>query len=228
MKDLSAPLTTSAAVPAAGESPAYLAYGQVAEEINACLRAGRPPDVEALAARHPELGSQVRELAGALVALQQLGPEGPASADAGAPAALGQLGDYRIRREAGRGGMGVVYEAEQVSLGRRVALKVLPFAAALDPRQLARFRVEAQAAAQLHHTNIVPVFSVGVERGVHYYAMQFIDGRSLAEVIRELAPLHHPGPHAEDRTDRDGSVAEPAGASARGATSEIPTFGKTP
>src|SRR5206468_5523815 len=101
----------------------------------------------------------------------------------------GLLGDFRIIREAGRGGMGVVYEAEQVSLGRRVALKVLPFAAALDPRQLARFRVEAQAAAQLHHTNIVPVFSVGVERGVHYYAMQFIEGRTLAEVV---ADQRHP------------------------------------
>jgi serine/threonine-protein kinase len=83
-----------------------------------------------------------------------------------------------------------VYEARQLSLGRRVALKVLPFAAALDPRQLQRFRVEAQAAAMLHHTHIVPVYSVGVERGVHYYAMQFIDGRSLAEVIRELRRLH--------------------------------------
>src|SRR5437870_2681835 len=186
MKDLSAPLTTSAAVPAAGESPAYLAYGQVAEEINACLRAGRPPDVEALAARHPELGSQVRELAGALVALQQLGPEGPASADAGAPAALGQLGDYRIRREVGRGGMGVVYEAEQISLGRRVALKVLSLAAALDPRQLQRFRLEAQAAAHLHHAHIVAIYSVGCERGVYYYAMQHIEGRSLDEVIHQL------------------------------------------
>ena len=80
--------------------------------------------------------------------------------------------------------MGVVYEAEQLSLGRRVALKVLPFAAALDPRQLQRFQIEAQAAAQLHHTHIVPVFAVGCERGVHYYAMQFIEGRTLAEVDR--------------------------------------------
>ena len=82
--------------------------------------------------------------------------------------------------------MGVVYEAEQISLHRRVALKVLPFAAALDPRQLQRFRIEAQAAAQLHHTSIVPVFAVGAERGVHYYAMQFIEGQSLASLIEEL------------------------------------------
>jgi hypothetical protein len=81
---------------------------------------------------------------------------------------VGILGDFRILREIGRGGMGVVYEAEQISLGRRVALKILPFAAALDPKQLQRFKNEAQAAAHLHHTNIVPVFGVGCERGVHY------------------------------------------------------------
>ena len=82
--------------------------------------------------------------------------------------------------------MGVVYEAEQISLGRRVALKVLPFAAALDARQLQRFKNEAQAAACLHHTNIVPVFGVGCERGVHYYAMQYIEGQTLAAIIRNL------------------------------------------
>ena len=97
--------------------------------------------------------------------------------------ALAELGDYRLVRELGRGGMGIVYEAKQVSLGRRVALKVLPFTAALDPAQLRRFQIEAHAAAQLHHTNIVPVFSVGCERGVYYYAMQFIDGRTIAQII---------------------------------------------
>src|SRR5207245_6329052 len=96
------------------------------------------------------------------------------------------FGDFRILREVGRGGMGVVYEAEQISLNRRVALKVLPFAAALDAKQLQRFRQEAHAAACLHHTGIVPVYAVGCERGVHFYAMQFIDGHDLAAVIREL------------------------------------------
>src|SRR5262249_13197200 len=89
----------------------------------------------------------------------------------------------------GRGGMGVVYEAEQISLRRRVALKTLPFASVMDPRQLQRFQLEAQAAACLHHTNIVPVHAVGSERGVAYYAMQFIEGRSLAQVITELRHL---------------------------------------
>jgi serine/threonine protein kinase len=82
--------------------------------------------------------------------------------------------------------MGVVYEAEQLSLRRRVALKVLPFAAAIDPRQLQRFKNEALAAAHLRHENIVPVFAVGCERGVHFYAMQLIDGQSLAALIAEL------------------------------------------
>ncbi len=82
--------------------------------------------------------------------------------------------------------MGVVYEAEQISLRRRVALKVLPFASALDPKQLQRFKNESMAAAHLHHPNIVPVYAVGCERGVHYYAMQLIDGQSLAALITEL------------------------------------------
>jgi serine/threonine protein kinase len=106
--------------------------------------------------------------------------------DVGLPPAS-RLGDYRILREVGRGGMGIVYEAEQVSLGRRVALKVLPLASALDPRQLQRFRIEAQAAALLHHPHIVPVYAVGSDRGLHYYAMQFIHGPTLADIIRDLA-----------------------------------------
>src|SRR4029077_17562031 len=94
-------------------------------------------------------------------------------------------------------GMGVVYEAVQISLGSRVALKVLPFASALDAKQLQRFKNEAHAAAQLHHQNIVPVYSVGCERGVHYYAMQFIDGQTLAAVIADLRRLAQPGAAAE-------------------------------
>ena len=104
-----------------------------------------------------------------------------------------RLGDYRILREIGRGGMGVVYEAEQVSLGRRVALKVLPGHVAGDRMALERFRREAKAAARLHHTNIVPVFEVGRDGEVAYYAMQFIQGQGLDQVIDELARLRDPG-----------------------------------
>jgi serine/threonine protein kinase len=96
------------------------------------------------------------------------------------------LGEYRLVREIARGGMAIVYEAEQVALGRRVALKVLSSTAALDPLRLQRFRVETQAVAQLNHPHIVPIFAVGSERGSHFYAMQYIEGPTLAELIREL------------------------------------------
>jgi serine/threonine protein kinase len=105
--------------------------------------------------------------------------------------------------------MGVVYEAEQISLERRVALKVLSFAAALDTKHLQRFKNEALAAAQLHHTNIVPVYAVGCERGVHYYAMQFIDGRNLARVVQELRALTRAAADEPD-TSADGPAAAPA------------------
>ena len=114
---------------------------------------------------------------------------------------LAPLGDFRILREIGRGGMGVVYEAEQLSLGRRIALKVLPFAWTLDARQLQRFKNEARAAAHLHHSHIVPIYSVGCERGVHFYAMQFIEGRTLADLIHELrdfAKSNRPRPAQPD------------------------------
>jgi serine/threonine protein kinase len=101
-----------------------------------------------------------------------------------------RLGDFRILRQIGRGGMGVVYEAEQESLGRRVALKVLLGGPMLDARQLARFKREAQAAARLHHTNIVPVFGVGESDGLHYYVMQYIDGRGLEQVLLDLRMQH--------------------------------------
>src|SRR5262249_47268340 len=117
---------------------------------------------------------------------------------------LGQIGEFRLLREIGRGGMGVVYEAYQSSLNRRVALKVLPFVAALDPKQLQRFQNEAQAAAQFHHTNIVPVYAVGCERGVHYYAMQYIEGQSVAALIQELRALSRQGAEEPARqADKD-------------------------
>ena len=102
----------------------------------------------------------------------------------------GVLGDFRLVREIGRGGMGVVYEAEQISLGRRVALKVLPFAAILDKQQLKRFKNEARAAATLSHPNIVAVHSVGEVRSVYFFAMQLVEGRNLAQVIAELQKTH--------------------------------------
>jgi serine/threonine protein kinase len=102
---------------------------------------------------------------------------------------LQRLGDFRLLREVGRGGMGCVYEAEQESLGRRVAIKVLAGHRLLDPKLLARFHREAKAAARLHHTNIVPVFGVGEQDGVHFYVMQFIQGLGLDAVLDEVRRL---------------------------------------
>jgi WD40 repeat protein/serine/threonine protein kinase len=104
-----------------------------------------------------------------------------------------RVGDFRILREVGRGGMGIVYEAEQESLGRRVALKILPAGALLDERLRQRFQREARAAARLHHTNIVPVFGVGEDGGLLYYVMQFIPGLGLDRVLTELRRLGQKG-----------------------------------
>lgn len=97
-----------------------------------------------------------------------------------------RLGDYRILREIGRGGMGTVFEAFQGSLGRRVALKVLPGSFALEPKRLERFRREARATARIHHPNIVPVYEVGEGQGTHFYAMEFIDGPSLDQLLASM------------------------------------------
>jgi serine/threonine protein kinase len=180
-------------VPAAASAGASeQGLGLLIDEMTAKLQAGERIDVEAYAAAHPEHAEALRRLLPALHLLADLGRSAVAGSAAGSAAVFpgdavtGTLGDFRILREVGRGGMGVVYEAEQISLGRRVALKVLPFAAALDAKQLQRFRNEAQAAAHLQHTNIVPVYYVGCERGMHFYAMQYIDGQTVAALIAEL------------------------------------------
>jgi serine/threonine protein kinase/WD40 repeat protein/tetratricopeptide (TPR) repeat protein len=173
-------------------SSADPAFDLLVDELIARLQAGEAPDWPALAREHPEYVGRLRSVAQALEALGDLSRAGDSALSGVAPLPVaadlvpGVLGDFRILREVGRGGMGVVYEAEQVSLNRRVALKVLPLAATMDPRHLQRFRHEARAAALLHHPHVVPVHGVGCERGVHYYAMQLIEGCSLAAVIDVL------------------------------------------
>lgn len=165
---------------------------KLAEEFLARLRRGERPSVTEYVERHPDLADDIRDVFPPLLLMEEAAR--PASADRSAPPRPlpSQLGEYRILREVGRGGMGVVYEAEQVTLGRHVALKVLPRRAG-DERLLGRFRQEARAAARLHHTNIVPVFGVGEHQGTHYYAMQFIQGRGLDEVAAELRKLRESG-----------------------------------
>lgn len=152
-------------------------------------RDGESPSIEEYARRHPELADEIRELFPTILKLEglkhHLSDSSSGHAGVGLPG-LSRLGDFRIIRELARGGMGVVYEAEQESLRRRVALKVLGANIASSPKLLARFRREAEAAARLHHTNIVPVFGVGEEHGVYFYAMQYIEGPPLSAIISEL------------------------------------------
>jgi WD40 repeat protein/serine/threonine protein kinase len=172
---------------------------QLADEFVERQERGEQPEIEGYAARHPQWAPVIRQVLSSLRLIRLSGPasSGRDSLAIAEEQSTGCLGDFRLIREVGRGGMGVVYEAEQISLGRRVALKVLPFAAALDAKQLQRFKNEAQAAAHLHHNSIVPVFAVGVERGVHYYAMQFIEGQTLASIINDLRGHAHLDAEAE-------------------------------
>jgi serine/threonine protein kinase len=186
---------------------------QAVQDYLATIESGSRPNRQAFLAQHPDIADALAECLDALDFVHAVGPKldppaltSPPPVDPALP-----LGDFRILREVGRGGMGIVYEAEQLSLRRRVALKVLPFAWTLDPRQLRRFQNEARAVAHLHHTNIIPIYSVGCERGVHFYAMQFVEGKSLAAVIEELK---HVG-HAAGLTP-----AEPAGTTMAALTTE--------
>jgi tetratricopeptide (TPR) repeat protein len=164
---------------------------QLADEFTQRLERGERPAIEDYVQRYPQHAAVIRNLLSSLE-LMRLSVPGLSGSDLSSSSDIGPaspLGDYRILREVGRGGMGIVYEAEQLSLGRRVALKVLPFAATMDPRQLQRFKNEALAAAHLDHPHLVDVYGVGCERGVHFYAMRYIDGHTLAEIIEQLREL---------------------------------------
>jgi serine/threonine-protein kinase len=178
---------------------------ELVDDFVARSRRGERPSLSEYAQKHPELADEIRDLFPALAALEDARPaEGKsdaAASSAGLP--FRRLGEYLIVREIGRGGMGVVYEAVQESLGRRVALKVLPGGAAAHPTQRERFRHEAKAAAGLHHTNIVPVFGVGEEGDYCFYVMQYIEGRPLDEVLAELRRLRdEANPRAGPAPDR--------------------------
>ena len=175
------------------------------DEFAELVQQGGAPSVEEFSKRYPEIATiltQILPAIGAMKNAQSMKPEdSPASAIEAPQFVDGTVGDFRLVKEIGRGGMGVVYEAWQISLKRRVALKILPFAAALDSKRLERFKNEAQAAAQLHHANIVPVYAVGCERGVWYYAMQIIEGETVAEVISQLRGDLDPSPYVSTQID---------------------------
>jgi serine/threonine protein kinase len=167
----------------------------LAEEYLERRRAGEQPSISEYIEKHPDLAEQIRAFFPALRMVEDFKPDTEEVHDLPVTDAfttvshLKQLDDFHIIREIGRGGMGIVYEAEQESLGRRVALKVLPKQMLLEKSQKKRFVREAKAAAKLHHTNIVPVFGVGEHEGLHFYVMQFIQGLGLDEVLVELRTL---------------------------------------
>ncbi len=151
---------------------------ELAKQFEADSLGGRVPDLAEWVARQAQIAKSLGQtLKGAE---RQIHPAGSTE--------LQRLGDFQIIRQIGRGGMGAVFEAEQLSLHRRVALKVLWFAASSDQEAINRFAREATTIANLHHTNIVPIFAVGNQDGVNYYAMQLIDGNSL-DKLSSLAPF---------------------------------------
>ena len=167
----------------------------LADEFVARRRRGESPSIDEYVDQHPDLESEIRDVFAALAVMEQVAPREADLVDAPQPEEspgelpLSQLGDYQLLREIGRGGMGVVYEAEQISLRRRVAVKILPRQLAGDDRALERFQREARAAARMHHTNIVPVFEVDHEGDYVFYAMQLIQGQGLDRVIVDLREL---------------------------------------
>ncbi len=190
-------------------------------------RRGENPSVEEYAQNHPESADSIRELLPVVGALERLRGRRERLSSGQTVRGLRKLqrlGDFRIVRELGRGGMGVVFEAEQESLDRRVAVKVLPQSSLLSRRQLQRFHREAQTAAGLHHTNVVPVFGVGEEGGYHYIVMQLIPGVGLDEILLRLAESRRAesadlsslaATSPRSRAERMAEVADAAGRLAR-------------
>ncbi len=183
---------------------------ELAEEFASRCRRGESPSISEYVARYPRYGKEIEELFPTVAMMEQLRIEEKThrtaavqqSASASCPR---HIGDFEIIQEIGRGGMGVVYEAEQRSLGRRVAVKVLPKHVFLLDKHVKRFQREAQTAAKLHHTNIVPVFGVGDQDGLHYYVMQLIRGVGLDEIIWMLRGM---ADSATEQRDSFGDIRE--------------------
>ncbi|MFI5457674.1 MAG: protein kinase [Isosphaerales bacterium] len=171
----------------------------LAEEFVERQRRGELPSLSEYTRKYPELADAIADLFPALLVMERVKPVAEGRPASGGPDASSltdlvrharsRLGDFRILREVARGGMGVVYEAVQESLGRHVALKILPLTGRLSSTQLQRFKLEACSAGRLHHGNIVPVYGVGEHEGVHYYAMQFIHGHGMDAIVDDLRRL---------------------------------------
>ena len=161
---------------------------QLADEFLTRRRQGEHVSISDFVAEHPANADQLRDFIEALQLVTSLKKESPKSQQPKPPqpTQLPGIDDYRIIRELGRGAMGIVCEAEQISLGRRVALKTMISSGGQSDRERQRFLHEARTASKLHHPGIVPVFDVGEAQGVVYYAMQYIDGCGLDRVTRAV------------------------------------------
>jgi len=170
----------------------------VAEEFAERCRDGEPPAIDEYELRYPQWAEELRAILPPVARMEECKRwRLHAGGLVAGSAPLGRIGEYRLLREIGRGGMGIVYEAEQATLGRPVALKILPRIAYVDPKKIERFHREAQAAARLHHTNIVPVFGVGDMEGLPYYVMQYIEGSGLDAVLAGLRKGNSAVAHAK-------------------------------
>lgn len=170
-------------------------FEELADEFVSKLRSGESPSIEQYAESHPEHAPMIRSVFPSLAIVERVSAK---NATASLTSTLPQerqpptdpvhrhFDDFQIVRCIGHGGMGVVYEAIQGSLQRRVALKVIHPQASASQQSRNRFRREAESAAGLHHTNIVPVYGSGEDHGLLYYAMQLIHGSTLAQVIETL------------------------------------------
>lgn len=181
------------------DQPVFDDFAQLMERYLEDLRAGHESNDTVYVDRYPQWREEIRELFPLLRELEHRGDATTAKPMVNpGPRPSDVLGAYQIVREIGRGGMGVVYEAHSLQLDRRVALKILTDPGGERKNTLARFQLEARAAGKLHHTNIVPVFDSGVGNGTHFYAMQYIEGKSLDAVITELRRLLHAPPEKAD------------------------------
>jgi len=163
----------------------------LADDFARRCRLGESPSASEYIAQHPEHAAEIERLFPAVALMERLRGAAWANREAcrqrpGQADPPQDLGDFRLIREIGRGGMGIVYQAEQLSLRRHVAVKILPEYVLLRRNRLKRFQCEARTAARLHHTNIVPVFGIGEQGGLHYYVMPLVRGVGLDEVLREL------------------------------------------
>ncbi|MBM3967035.1 MAG: hypothetical protein FJ308_18520, partial [Planctomycetes bacterium] len=193
----------------------------LSEEFSERLRRGENPSIDDYVQQYPEHSELIRSIFPSLMLVERVSAAtresgvgrsdrssiaGDGLEDRGAGGSEGipaselksgnfpkSFGDFEVIRRIGSGGMGVVYEAIQRSLQRHVALKVMNTIASEKPQNQVRFRREAESAAGLHHTNIVPIFGIGNDHGLQYYAMQLIEGISLHEVIESVACIAHQG-----------------------------------